>query len=215
VLGLAVLAAERLGGRPGRLVDACVGVTSMVVSDLRPLAARFGGPARRAGRAVYAFPPVASARDRVNGYLDGARRHGRSVVDAGRVDATALVHDGMEWTQQRGVPDLVDALIPYLVDSVLPRIVEGILPHLEKTIVPELMDATLPHMRETILPVLLEDLMNDPRLRAMVVEEGRDVVSEATDHFRDATAEADDRIEGAFRRLVHRRGEGPDEGSHR
>jgi hypothetical protein len=162
---LAVLVAERMGGRTGRAVDTCVGVASMAASRIRPWA-------ERADRTLFAVWPLAPARARVGEVMEGARRQGRAVVEAGRADAMTLVRDGMGWVQRRGMPDLIDALLPYL--------------------------------REEVLPVVVEDLMKDPQLRTLVVEESRDVVSQAADQLRDATAEADDRIEGAFRRFKRR-----------
>lgn len=154
-----------MGGRTGRAVEAWVGVTTIAAARIRPWAAR-------ADRTLFAIPPIAAVRTRVGDFMDGARQRGRSVVDAGRADAIVLVHDGMDWLQRRGAPDLIDALIPYL--------------------------------RDRVLPVVVEDLMKDPQLRTLVVEESRDVVSQAADQLRDATAEADDRIEGAFRRFRRR-----------
>jgi hypothetical protein len=162
---LAVLVAEQMGGRTGRVVDTCVGAASMAASRIRPWA-------QRADRTLFAIWPMAAVRARVGELMDSASRQGQAVVEAGRADAMTLVHDGMAWVQRRGMPDLIDALLPYL--------------------------------RDQVLPIVVEDLMKDPQLRALVVEESRDVVSQAADQMRDATAEADDRIEGAFRRLIRR-----------
>jgi hypothetical protein len=119
-----------------------------------------------------------------------ARKRGETAVAAGRADASAFlqanVADGIAWAQARAVPQIVDGLVPHLVDKVVPRLIDG----------------AMPEIRSRVLPIVIEDLTKDPRVRDLVVEQGRGVVGEAAQQLRTTTATADDRVESAFRRLV-------------
>jgi hypothetical protein len=202
MLGLAVLAAERL--RPGPPNDAFlagVGLLQQGATGARLLALRaMSPPARIASRAAgwAAFLPGADAsrrrlsrsRERVGRAVLDARRIGAATVAAGRADATEFVQqtvsDGLAWAQARAVPQIVDGLVPHLVDEVVPRIIDG----------------ALPEIRDRVLPVVIEDLTTDPQVRDLVREQGMGVVGEAAQHLRTTTSTADDRVESAFRRLV-------------
>src|SRR4029077_1059221 len=98
----------------------------------------------------------------------------------------ATVNDAIAWAQAQAIPQIVDGLVPHLVDSVVPRIIDG----------------ALPEIRAQVLPVVIEDLTTDPRVRELALEQGKGVVGEAADHLRSTTANADDRVESGFRRLV-------------
>ncbi len=202
MLGLAVLAAERLRpGPPGDAFLAGVGLLQQGATGARLLALRaMSPPVRIASRAAgwAAFLPGAEAsrrtlsrsRDRVGRAVLDARRIGAATVAAGRADATEFVQqtvsDGLAWAQARAVPQIVDGLVPHLVDEVVPRIIDG----------------ALPEIRDRVLPVVIEDLTTDPQVRDLVREQGMGVVGEAAQHLRTTTSSADDRVESAFRRLV-------------
>jgi hypothetical protein len=123
-----------------------------------------------------------------------ARRRGAQTVAAGRAEASALVQstvtDGLAWAQAQAVPQIVDGLVPHLVDEVVPRLIDGV----------------MPEVRERVLPVIIDDLTHDPQVRDLVLEQGRGVVGDAALHLRTTTSSADDRVESAFRKLV-RKGE--------
>jgi hypothetical protein len=202
MLGLAVLAAERL--RPGPPNDAFlagVGLLQQGATGARLLALRaVSPPARIAARAAgwAAWLPGAEAsrrtlsrsRERVGRVVLDARRIGAATVAAGRADATEFVQqtvaDGLAWAESRAVPQIVDGLVPHLVDEVVPRIIDG----------------ALPEIRDRVLPVVIEDLTTDPQVRDLVREQGMGVVGDAAQHLRTTTSSADDRVESAFRRLV-------------
>jgi hypothetical protein len=52
-----------------------------------------------------------------------------------------------------------------------------------------------------VLPVVIDDLTSDPRVRNLVVEQSRGVLGDAAAQVRTGTAEADDRVEAAVRRI--------------
>jgi hypothetical protein len=207
VLGMASLAAQRLRGGipPGDAFTTGVGLFQETASSLRDLGRRVFEPASRlaAGtvdRAVdraadlpgSAIPArsVAVSRARLSKVLARARRRGEATVAAGRADAQAFVKSSVaetiNWAQAQAVPQIVDGLVPHLVDKVVPRILEG----------------SLPEIRAKVLPVVIDDLAESPQLRELVLEQGRGVVSDAAEHVRTTTASADDRVESAFRRMV-------------
>jgi hypothetical protein len=111
-------------------------------------------------------------------------------VALGRSDASAFIQtnvaDAIGWAQAKAVPQIVDGLVPHLVDEVVPRLIEG----------------AMPEIRNRVLPIVIEDLTSDPQVRELVVEQGRGVVGEAAQQLRASTASADERLESAFRRLV-------------
>jgi hypothetical protein len=210
VLGMATLAADRLrGGAPGgEAFFTGVGLMQQTAAGARNLAKRMLGPASQAALDTVdlaAQLPVAGAplrslartRDRMARALADARTRGHATVAAGRADAEAFVRSNVaetiSWAQARAVPQIVDGLVPHLVDEVVPRILEG----------------TLPEIRATVLPAVIDDLTNSPQLRDLMLEQGRGVVGDAAEHLRNTTANADDRVESAFRRLVRAPAPGP------
>jgi len=116
-----------------------------------------------------------------------ATKRGEATVAAGRADAAAFlqesVSDGIAWAQAQAVPQIVDGMVPHLVENVVPRLIDGV----------------MPEIRARVLPVVIDDLTHDPRLRELLLEQGRGPVGEATQHLRATTAAADDRGESAFR----------------
>jgi hypothetical protein len=69
----------------------------------------------------------------------------------------------------------------------------------------------MPEIRDHVLPVIIDDLAHDPRVRDLVLEQSKGSMGEAAHNVRSATAQADDRIEHAFRRLVGpKRGPNPE-----
>jgi hypothetical protein len=201
-LGLAVLAAERLrAGSPGDSFLTGVGLVQQSAAEARSVARRaFEPPTRLASRAAgwARWVPGANAsrrslsrsRQRFDRMVLDARRRGAATVAAGRAEATALVQttvaDGLAWAQAQAVPQIVDGLVPHLVDEVVPRIIDG----------------AMPEVRARVLPVVIEDLTHDPQIRDLMREQGRGMVGEAAEHLRTTSATADDRVESAFRRLV-------------
>ena len=49
--------------------------------------------------------------------------------------------------------------------------------------------------------MIVDDLAHDPNIRTMISEQSQGVVTDATEELRETSAEADDRVELAFRRL--------------
>jgi hypothetical protein len=202
-LGLAVLLAERMrSGRPaGTAFVTGVGLVMRTAADAEAIARRVLGPTKRAAEITAAFAAIlpavvvprrslAHSRAVLRRVSTEARRRGEAAVAAGRSDASAFlqagVSDSIAWAQARVVPQIVDGLVPHLVDAVVPRLIEG----------------AMPEIRTQVLPIVIEDLTKDPRVRELVLEQGRGVVGEAAQQLRATTATADDRIESAFRRLV-------------
>lgn len=203
-LGMAVLAAERL--RPGSPASDAfatgVGLLQQTAAEARTLVRRFMGPPGRIALRTVDWASSLSgsdtprrslsrSREILGRVVSEARKRGEATVAAGRADASAFVQanvsDGIAWAQAQAVPQIVDGLVPHLVDEVMPRLIDG----------------ALPEIRARVLPVVIDDLTNDPRVRDLVLEQGRSAVDEAAQHLRSTTASADDRVESAFRRLVH------------
>lgn len=211
-LGAAVLAAERLhliGYGPAaqdttpRLdstLAVAVGVaaqgadvarhTARRVADVTGATVRWADDVRRAvlpNRSPFTAAPFARAQ----GFVHDARVRGRGTISSSRAAAVNTIRDtvaeGVTWTETQLVPKMVDDLMPYLLDKVVPRLVEG----------------ALPEIRARVVPVVIEDLTNDPRLRALIDEQGRGVLTDAGDELRDTSATADDRVEESFRRMFH------------
>jgi hypothetical protein len=202
-LGLAALAADRLGrgAQSGGAFVTGVGLIAQTASEARGFARRLiGPPARIASRTAgwaSALPgaeapkrSLSRSRALVRRVITDARARGEHAVAAGRADASAFVQarvtEGMTWAQAQAVPQIVDGLVPHLVDKVMPRLIDG----------------AMPEIRSKVMPAVIEDLTNDPRVRDLMLEQGRGVVGEAAQHLRSTTATADDRVESAFRRLV-------------
>jgi hypothetical protein len=202
-LGMAVLVADRIrpGGAASNAFVTGVGLVAQTAAEAESLARRAMGPPARAAAiaaAVAAILPgadlprrsLARSRAMLRRVAGEARRRGETAVAAGRADATAFlqanVADGIAWAQARAVPQIVDGLVPHLVDRVVPRLIDG----------------AIPEIRSRVLPIVIEDLTKDPRVRDLVVEQGRGAVGETAQQLRATTATADDRVESAFRRLV-------------
>lgn len=203
-LGVTVLAAERLpaGARTNRALATGVGLLQQTVAETRLAAERMSGlPVSLAARTVNWFsgaPDSAAhggalvrSRDRMGRIAADARQRGKATVDTARADAAvslrASVDDGIAWTVAHVVPRIVDDMMPYLVDDVMPRIIEG----------------AMPQIRTRVLPVVIDDLSHDPRIRDLVLEQSRGTAGEAAQQVRATTADADDRVEAAYRRLRH------------
>jgi hypothetical protein len=203
VLGMATLAAERLrGGAPaGDALATGVGLVQESAASARDLARRVLEPAARmANDAVdrAALIPGADrplrtlsrSRARFTQVVDRARRRGEATVAAGRAEAEAFVRtsvaETLSWAQAQAVPQIVDGIVPHLVDQVVPRILEG----------------TLPEIRARVLPAVIDDLAASPKVRELVLEQGRGVAGEAALNLRTTAATADDQVESAFRRLI-------------
>lgn len=203
-LGIAVLAAERLpAGAPAtRALAVGVGLLQQAVAEARLAAERVSSlPVSLASRSASWFSSVpdsaahggalARSRDRMDRIAADARQRGQDTVDTARADVgmslRASVDDGIAWTVTQVVPKIVDDMMPYLVDQVMPRIIDG----------------AMPQIRTQVLPVVIDDLAHDPRIRDLVLEQSQGAAGEAAQQVRATTADADDRVEAAYRRLRH------------
>jgi hypothetical protein len=102
------------------------------------------------------------------------------------------------------VRDGVDRALGWAGRLAAPRVVDELLPHLEERVVPELIDAVMPLIRARVVPAIIEDLTSSPLVQALLLEQSRGVVSRAGDQLREATSEADGRLEDMVHNLVHR-----------
>lgn len=202
-LGMVALAAERLRlqGTASTAFVTGVGLVAQAAEDTRALARRAAGPPVRVATIAVAVAStlpgaelprrsLARSRDLLRRVAGEARRRGEAALAAGRADASSFIQTnvagGIAWAQANAVPQIVDGLVPHLIADTMPRIIDG----------------AMPEIRDRVLPVMIEDLTKDPRVRDLVVEQGRGVVGEAAQQLRATTATADDRVESAFRRLV-------------
>jgi len=194
-LGVAVLVGERIGrgAPPGGALVLGVGLLQEGAAEVRTLARHLlGASARIASRAIDREPDHGRpTRPRVllDRVASTARRRGAATIAAGRADASAFVRtsltDGIRWVQTQAVPQILDGAVPYLVERVVPRLIDGV----------------MPEIRSRVLPAVIDDLAHHPQLRSLVLEESKNAAGRATHYLRNATADADDRIENAVRHL--------------
>jgi hypothetical protein len=120
--------------------------------------------------------------------VSDAKKRGEASVAAGRAEASTFIQtsvtDGIAWAQAKVLPQIIDGMMPYFLNDVMPRVIDGV----------------MPEIRSRVLPVVIDDLTHDPRLRELMLEQSKGAVGEATQHRRATTANADDRVERAFRR---------------
>lgn len=122
---------------------------------------------------------AAGAADRVDQAVDEAGvRLGRAA------DAAAA------WTDREVVRRVARSTTPYLVEELVPGVVEGV----------------MPVVRAVVVPDVVEDLAGDARIRAMVAQQSRGVLTWSVTEVRRASTEADDRVETSLRHLLGRRG---------
>jgi hypothetical protein len=98
----------------------------------------------------------------------------------------------------------VDRALGWAGRTAAPRVIDIMLPHLEERVVPELIDAAMPLLHAKVVPAIIEDLIDSPLVRTLLLEQSRGVVSHTADQLRDATARADGRVEDAVHNLVRR-----------
>jgi hypothetical protein len=201
-LGVVVLAAERLpaGAPTDRALAVGIGLLQQTVTEARLAAERVTRPparlASRGARWLSGAPdsaahggPLARSRDRMEQIAANARQRGAATMDTARADAVMSlrtgVDNGIAWTVAHVFPKIVDDMMPQVVDHVMPQIIEG----------------AMPQIRTRVLPVVIDDLSHDPRVRDLMVEQGRGAAGEAAQQVRATTASADDRVEAAYRRM--------------
>lgn len=103
------------------------------------------------------------------------------------------------------LPRILDGLRPYLADDLIPPLLEDLRPYLEAELAPKLVDALLPKIRSEIVPVILADIVDDPSVRELIREQSAGLVQDALESLRENTADVDDLVEKAGRRLVGRK----------
>jgi hypothetical protein len=193
-LGAVVLAGERLGvsDRARASLATVTGVASRTaagVGEAAEVALGFvtfaklrGAAAAEQARGIPATltAPLRGGRDKLRGGRDRlrdelaeARATGNAKIEAGRVEALAFLRTS------------VDDGIAWAQENVVPKVIEG----------------ALPEIRRRVIPVVIEDLTADPRVRDLVVEQGRGVIGDTAIQLRNGTAAADDRVEKAYRRV--------------
>jgi hypothetical protein len=202
MLGIAVLAGERLsGGAPTSEAFATgVGLLQQGAEEARSLARRMVGPPRRtASRALDrasdvptpapAVQSFARSRQRLTLVVSNAKKRGEASVAAGRAEASTFIQtsvtEGIAWAQAKVLPQIVDGMLPYLLNDVMPRVIDGV----------------MPEIRNRVLPVVIDDLTHDPRVRELMLEQSKGAVGDDTQQLRATTANADDRA-------LRRRGRG-------
>jgi hypothetical protein len=109
---------------------------------------------------------------------------------AGRADQA--VGAVAEWTDRHVVRRVVESMKPYLIDEFVPEVIEGVLPKIRADVVPE----------------VIEDLTKDRRVKDLVAAQSQDLLSRGVAEARQASAEADDRVEALARKMLGRRGPG-------
>src|SRR5215467_10929776 len=184
VVGAVTLTGERLhiiGERQLPAIALAVGV----VAESRQALGRAVESARQA-----------VPREQMRDMLDTASSHGRQAVDASQSETS-------HWLRSV-VGTAVGAPVKWVENKVIPKIIEDMMPYVVNNLMPKMIDEVLPQIRTVVVPVIIDDLTTDPKVRTMITEQSTGVVTAATDELRDATAEADDHVEAAFRNVFRR-----------
>lgn len=137
--------------------------------------------------------------DRMRKVLDSASSRGRQAVDASQSETSQWLHSAA------GTPaKWAGAPVKWVERTVIPKVVDDMMPYMVNTVMPKVLDEMLPQVRTVVLPVIIDDLTTDPRVRTLIAEQSSGVVAAATDDLREATADADDQVETAFRNVFRR-----------
>ncbi len=178
-LGTAVLTAERLAGRTSASSPVAIAVG---------LADQGRTSARNAAKRLTSVRLKAPTLD-LKQMLHDAGARGAIAMSRSRREAEAALRSAMDnsfgWAEQKVVPKVVEDLMPQIVNDIVPKIIDGV----------------MPQIRTKVVPVIVDDLAQDPKVRTMITEQSQSVVTDATEELRETSAEADDRVELAFRRL--------------
>jgi hypothetical protein len=178
-LGTAVLTAERLAGRASASSPFAIAVG---------LADQGRKSARSAAKRLTSMRLKAPAID-LRQVLHDAGARGAIAMSRSRRDAEATLRSVMDnsfdWAEQKVVPKVVEEMMPQIVNNIVPKILDGV----------------MPQIRTKVLPVIIDDLAHDPNVRTMITEQSQSAMADATLELRETSADADDRLEIAFRRL--------------
>ena len=167
--------------RVPRVVAASLGAALQAADALVELGAEGATAAAAKGRQA-ANGAVVRGRATVN---DAAVRAGRT--------ANAAADAAAGWTERQVVRRVARSMRPYLIAELVPEVIDGV----------------LPKVRTDVVPVVVEDLAGDARIRAMVAQQSRGMLTWSVSEVRRASVGADDRVETALRRLLGRHTERP------
>jgi hypothetical protein len=114
---------------------------------------------------------------------------GRAVAGmADRFDRA--VGSAAAWTDRELVRRVAESMTPYLIDDLVPRVIDGV----------------MPKIRADVVPAVLEDLADDEHIQTMVASQSKGMLSRGVEEVRQASADADDRVEAGMHRLFGRQG---------
>jgi hypothetical protein len=184
MLGAATLAGERTHLLSDRQTPALALVVGLV-SEGRDAAAR-------AAERVVDGARQAMPGERFRQLIDGASERGKNALATSREQAA-------QW-----LASAADSPIRWAEQSLIPRVVDDMRPYVANTLAPQVIDDVMPQIRTTVVPAIIEDLAANPKVRAMVTEQSHGAVAAATGDLREAAADADDRVETAFRNAFRR-----------
>lgn len=126
----------------------------------------------------------------------GAARRGderiRSLANKSAERVNRAADGAAEWADREVVRRIARSMAPYLIFELVPEVIDGV----------------MPKIREDVVPVVIADLAGDERVMAMVAQQSRGMLTWSVTEVRRASAEADDRVETALRKLLGRRGGG-------
>jgi hypothetical protein len=178
-----------------RIVAAAVGLAAQGSDAVGELAAELAALAGRRTRSA------ARGADRV--YRRAAGR-GDQVLARLKTGAARKLDDARAEAARR-LSATLDGVAGWAEESVVRRVAQDMTPYLIDTLVPQVIDGVMPRIRAVVVPVVIEDLTADSRVRAMVAQQSRGALTAAGDELRRVSADADDRVESAVRRALHRR----------
>lgn len=173
-VGLAQQSAAELLGLARRVIGPSTAAASRTADQASHTVER---AARRSGLLANSGP-LRRSRDRLGRLMDNARERGQATVAAGRAEAAAFirsgVNDGIAWVRAEAVPPIVDGLMPHVVDTVVPRVLEG----------------AMPQIRSELVSAIISELAQDPQLRDLAGEQGRQVGGNDTLGGREPSSDA-------------------------
>ena len=141
--------------------------------------------------------------------VNAAATGAHSVVRSGDQRIRALAEstaDRLNRAAESVFTTAVDSATAWTEQQIVRRVAESMKPYLIHDLVPEVIDGVMPKIRSDVVPVVIEDLASDDRIRAMIAQQSRGMLTWSVTEVRRASAEADDRVETAARRLLGRRG---------
>ncbi|WP_345575959.1 hypothetical protein [Nonomuraea rosea] len=124
----------------------------------------------------------------------------RDLVDTAAEHGESTIADSTRQTSA-WFKDAVNDSITRATRSLLGGVVGQVVRQASETLAPEVIDAVLPRIRADTVPLIIGDVVADPRIRELIADQGRTIMTTAASELQNKMAAADVQVEAAFRRL--------------